>query len=520
MLRLMIVDDEFFVRRGIIESIEWSKYEIEICGEASNGIEALSLLEHIRPDCILTDIKMGEMNGLEFIEHAQMIDKNIVFVILSGYDDFEDARKAISLGVSEYLLKPIGADELISTMLQIKQKIRKANELGARRNTSLQSSVMLSWNTPGNTSLSMDSSFFRVFTFRVDNTADLSGQTALTSQKLSLNYIPNIAEEYLTLAGINHIVKCSDDNIFIVMLNYKNEINNFTDFLNCFIEFFHSKNHIEITIGCGQEYTGYHNINQSYNQAFSALAYHYHISDTPVIYSDDIPKSLLRNYMYNPLLQNFKFDIKFFSDLSQLTLEQYRSKLSMLFKKIANHNLALEEAKTLFLKICIMNLNRLNAPAQTIARNLGLFNLLDIDSCDTLSDLELQMENLCRQIQDFQNAETSNSYQNIVDLVMQYVYSHYSEDISLSLLSQKVHVTPNYLSKIFKDTVGENFKEWLTQYRIAKSKELLLDASLKVYEIGSLVGFNDYKHFASVFKKYVGCSAKEYRIFKLKSKIL
>lgn len=520
MIKLMVVDDEFFVRKGIIESIEWSKYDIEICGEASNGIEALSLLEHIHPDCILTDIKMGKMNGLEFIEHAQTIDKNIIFVILSGYDDFEDARKAISLGVSEYLLKPIGAEELINTMLKIKQKIYKANRLDSHQQTSLQNSVMLSWNMSGNTSLSLDCSFFRVFIFRVNNADHLSGQTALTNQKPSTNYISNIAEEYLILAGINHIVKSFDSNIFIVMLNYKNEINNFTNFLNCFIEYFYSKNNIEIIIGCGQEYTGYHNINQSYNQAFSALACHYHISGPQIIYSENIPKALLRNYMHNPLLQNFKFEIKIFSDLTQLTMKQYHSKLSLLFRKISNHNLTFEETKTLLLKICIMNLNRLKAPAQTIAHDLDLFNLLDIDTCNTFSDLKKQMETVYQQIQNFQKNETDNSYQNIIDLVMQYVYSHYNEDISLSLLSQKVHVTPNYLSKIFKDTVGENFKEWITQYRIAKSKELLLDPSLKVYEIGSLVGFNDYKHFASVFKKYVGCSAKEYRISMLKSKFL
>ena len=124
MLKLMIVDDEYFVRKGIIESISWAEYDVEICGEASDGSHALSLLPDLRPDCILTDIRMGEMDGLSFIEEARKLLPDTIFVILSGYDDFEYARKAISLGVSEYLLKPVGAEELIKVIRKIQEKLR------------------------------------------------------------------------------------------------------------------------------------------------------------------------------------------------------------------------------------------------------------------------------------------------------------------------------------------------------------------------------------------------------------
>lgn len=508
MMKLLVVDDEFFVRKGIIESIEWDKYNIEICGEASNGIEALPLVEELHPNCVLTDLKMGKMDGLEFIERAKQIDSQITFVILSGYDDFEDARKAISLGVSEYLLKPIGADELIHVMLKAKEQLASTFSLSSANRSSLQNSIMLSWNTPQNSTFSMENSLFRVFTFRIEHLS--------ICNPVTLNDIPGIVEEYITLAGISHIVKCYNYNLFIVMLNYQDSFDDFTGFLNCFIEFLHSKNNLEIIIGCGREYSGYHNITKSYNEAFAALALHYCQCSDSIVYSDSIPDILLRKYMYNPILQNLKYEINLFSNISTLSSEQYFIKLNLLFRKFVTHSIPLEEAKTLFLKICIINLNRQNVPTQTIVQHLDLYSLFDVEHCDTYEQLESEMKSFFCKIAGFHPVSCDvNNYQHIIHFAMEYVYTHYGEDISLSLLSSKVHMTPNYLSKIFKDTVGINFKEWLTQYRIKKSQELLRDSSLKVYEICSMVGFNDYKHFSTVFKKYVGCSAKEYRTLQL-----
>lgn len=513
MLKLMIVDDEYFVRRGIIESIDWEKYDIEICGEASNGLEALRLLETIQPDCILTDIKMGEMNGLEFIEHAQKKSPEIIFIILSGYDDFEDARKAITLGVSEYLLKPIGAEELIQTILKVKEKLAESNKQIQRHTSSLQSSVMLTWNTPDNTTLSMDHSYFRVFTFRVDN----AGGTSMS--EISPNMICGIVKEYLNLSKINHIVKHSDGNFFIVMLNYRTPFDDFPEFLSCFTEYLQMKKKLQVIIGCGQEYAGYHNINQSYNQAFGALAYHYVEKSPTVVFSDQVPDTLLRNYMYNPRLQHLKNEIKLLSDLSSLTEKQFQARLDSLMHKLSRTEVSPEDLTTIFLKLYIMNLNQMDCSSDSIFKDLKQPDLQTIAVSLSPEKLRAQLKNLFQKITIFMENQSDDVYQDLIEIILQYVSAHYGEDISLKLLSQKVHITPNYLSKIFKDTLGVNFKEWLTQYRIEKSKELLLDPSLKVYEIGTMVGFNDYKHFASVFKKYTGCSAKEYRVSRLKSEL-
>lgn len=515
MLKLMIVDDEYFVRKGIIESISWAEYDVEICGEASDGSHALSLLPDLRPDCILTDIRMGEMDGLSFIEEARKLLPDTIFVILSGYDDFEYARKAISLGVSEYLLKPVGAEELIKVIRKIQEKLRKNQEQEDSQNASIQNSVMLSFNTP-RAELSIQDSYFRVFTFSVNNMEEFSSRnTALSSWETLRQQIPGVIQQYLDIAGINHIVKVAGPNLFVVMLNYRTPFAGFTRFLECFAEFLLSHTGSVIRTGCGEEFIGYHNINQSYNQAFAALALHYCRECGSIVYPREVPDWLLRNYMYNPALQNFKSDIRYFSRTAPSSPEQYAARLETFRQKMERLNLDEEDRITMLLKIFILVLNRLEVSADTIRKNSALSALLRGDKEEGSAGLFVRLEKLPGLIHDFLNGESFQSYQNIIDIVIKYVHQHYGENISLNLLSREVHVTPNYLSKVFKETVGENFKEWLTRYRITKAKELLMDPSLKTYEVAIMTGFSDYKHFASVFKKYTGYSAKEYRLSQL-----
>ncbi|OAO89191.1 hypothetical protein AXX17_ATUG03420 [Arabidopsis thaliana] len=119
MLKALIVDDEYLVRAGIHETIDWASYGVEIVGEASNGLEGLDLALSLLPDVVITDVRMPFMNGLEFLEKIREHRLPCGVIMLSGYDEFQYAQEALRHGASSYLLKPVNIDELVEEVLRI-----------------------------------------------------------------------------------------------------------------------------------------------------------------------------------------------------------------------------------------------------------------------------------------------------------------------------------------------------------------------------------------------------------------
>lgn len=515
MLKLMIVEDEFFVRRGITESIDWKLFGIEVCGEAADGEEALELALQLGPDIILTDIKMGKMNGLEFINQCQHILPEAKFVILSGHDDFEYARKAISLGVSEYLLKPIGAEELIASITKLMESIQKEEERQSAKDFTIQNSLMLSWNLP-QASLPIETSWFQVVLFSLDNPKETSFGSAMQKAGKGDFNVQLLVQDYFNLAGINHIVKRIYENMYMVMLNYAVSQPDSYAVTGCLREYMQKECNAQLTVGMGSQYQGYHKINTSYNEAFSALGYKYAFAVSADIHVNQIPSFFVRPYMHHAQIQGFKKDIQTFVKAFRSEVSSLDKLLKQLFQKIERQELKLEERKTLCLKICILCLNVLDNKSYAAAERMRVISLMDMEKAVDSEDIYNRMQQILTLVCDTSSTSLTGNYQSMIDIVIRYVHAHYGDNVSLQLLAGVVHVTPNYLSRIFKETVGENFKEWLTRYRIEKSKELLLDSSLKMYEIAVMVGFSDYKHFSATFKKLTGCSAKEYRISVLK----
>ena len=123
MYRVIIVDDEPVIRRGLRETIEWDALGLEIAGEAADGTEALEMIREIRPEILITDIRMPEMDGIQLIREVRELDMNVKITILSGYSDYDYLKAAIRLGVDNYLLKPIDNDELIANLRNTVRKV-------------------------------------------------------------------------------------------------------------------------------------------------------------------------------------------------------------------------------------------------------------------------------------------------------------------------------------------------------------------------------------------------------------
>lgn len=127
MIRCLIVEDERIIRKGLVLTTDWQSLGCEVVGEAENGLEALDLVKKLKPELVITDIRMPLLDGFEFIEQAKEIC-DCEFLILSGFNDFSYAKKAIRLGVTEYIAKPIDDKELYDCITHAVNKIKKKQE--------------------------------------------------------------------------------------------------------------------------------------------------------------------------------------------------------------------------------------------------------------------------------------------------------------------------------------------------------------------------------------------------------
>ena len=129
MYKILIVDDESLIRQGIIAQLDFLGYEFEEIFEADTGKSALQITEISKPDIVITDISMPEMDGLSFVETAKSVKKNVKFILLSGYAEFSYAQKAISLGISEYLLKPVSSSKLKESIDKVISELKNEKQI-------------------------------------------------------------------------------------------------------------------------------------------------------------------------------------------------------------------------------------------------------------------------------------------------------------------------------------------------------------------------------------------------------
>lgn len=125
MYKVLIVDDEKYIRLWIKNCIDWKKFGFEIVGEADNGYEALTKINDLKPDLVISDMDMPEFDGVELMEKAGEIYPDILFAILSGYKDYEYMRGAVKNNAVDYLLKPVKANEIISVLKNVRNKLER-----------------------------------------------------------------------------------------------------------------------------------------------------------------------------------------------------------------------------------------------------------------------------------------------------------------------------------------------------------------------------------------------------------
>ncbi|MDD6812724.1 MAG: response regulator [Lachnospiraceae bacterium] len=518
---LFIADDEFAIREGLKCIIDWESLGFKLCGEASNGEDALTQILALNPSLVLLDVKMPKLHGTEVIRLAREAGFHGKCIILSGYSDFKYAQEAIKSGVRFYLTKPLDEDELYQAVSEIRVLIQSEKEhsehLTALKNRA-KSVILyeLVTNTLSAPLTAEDAENLRL-------TAD-SYQIVICEDfnKRSATAPYTFAELLKVTNKENNIFEHIEaDNKDIVLLKGTHGLNKLADFLEHFEHQPLQKGSPmgSMFITYGRPVSSLQDIHLSYEDASTLLGRRFFCAqEQHALGYEALPAELSKNagdssqekiLVLNEELAS-SFTNRFIDFIQSYNRKMVVATLSELEDTMSQVSDDINTIKLFLTDIYLQIRERMNRNYASAEIPFAA-NSTVIDFINSQNYLYEIIRFLSEQFEMIMNATGNPSRDTILDDVLFYIDHNFKSNIKLETIAPLFGYNSAYLGKIFNKTVGESFNSYVDHRRIEHSKQLLLENKLKVYEIAEQVGYKNVDYFHKKFKKYVGESPAEFR---------
>jgi len=518
----MIVDDEPWVREGLLNSISWNELGIELTGSASNGRHALELFSKTLPDIVLTDIKMPEMDGLEFTKEALMIRRDAYILLMSAYNEFEYARKAIGLGAKDYILKPFGKEEIMEVIkkarIEIEQSARSKKDmekLSSIVKEKLLKDLLFNKNIDladikekcVNIGTKLHTGKLVVIVFKISHHCNYTGN--ISESTIYSNILKHIIMEITQY--YDGIITGMDEKDLIAGILQVGDTDlqeNLSKYLTGTFHKLKKTYNADIYAGISDVFDSPINTYSSYAEAVTALNYAILKKKEYSFFSKIVPDTNSKWIDFSEFQSNLENLIKSGNiDSIQITVNEF-------FEKIVEADIYYcYTEKDLLLQIVAIPLSTLCECGYGVQDVLGgkylMFDYLN--QLATIEDFKIWFSDFAVRASNCILQNNINVIRKDIKTVKEYIEANYNKNITLEDLSKLVMFSPSYLSKLFKEEIGISYTKYLTGIRISRSKELLSDYGMKIYEISYAVGYSNVKHFVTLFKKHTGISPSEYR---------
>jgi len=535
-VKILIVDDEKWVRKGILHKISKLPYTYTWIKEASDGRLALELIEEEQPDIIITDIKMDDLDGISFIKEVRKRGLAIRFMIISGHAEFQYAEEALNMGVMGYLLKPIQDARFYDTFQKLYDDVSVMEDFNNKKEQQLKRNKQVVEEQVINASLLQKESYTmrhipqELLQDPFDSTALAEHTASFFSQPAhyaliilnvdranyansSFRYqdldlikfsLKNIAEGLLSgrfyLMGNNF----RDNNQVFIMLRLDNDsFSTIDEFV--FLLFTSITKLLKITVTIGVSLAMPEISEELYKQAKSALDLRFIKGSHNVFYAKDV---LLSSKLEVPQEQinllSKAIEIGDFVNVEIIVQE--------LFSKRKLSQASLIDFRIIYVEIIRMVMKLCSRKQLEWGEALDFeFISMDVASCFDSTE-ELIQYLMTTIVTLFKPEHTlSMNCSSIIYNIKEFMKQNYSENITIKQLSRKFAINPNYLSTLFKQELGITFVKELTRIRMEKAQELLLLTGMPVAEIALTVGYEDVQYFYRKFKKMHNLTPVEYR---------
>ena len=507
MLKVILIDDEIVILQGLKKLIDWSKLELEIVGEAMDGLEGLSLIEEVRPDIVISDITMPNLNGIEMLKAINEKNYDLKTLFLSGYQEFIYVQEAIRYGAVDYLLKPVTEDNLIMVLKRIIGSIkeeRSYHHLKKQEGVKEQEfrQLLMANNTKCTVEQFWPGGRKEVIAVAIKllwKKSDLNVDENLSIMKYEIyDYLQSCLEKQ------NNLLIKKDSNAFSALIQL-NECDNFQEVVLALEKEVLRKYPVKFIVGVSNKSTS---VVKLYESAKRALDLYYFTEEK--FCHDGTRKNIEVNQeqfqaQYYELTQSIMMnhDVDIIVDTIVDTVG--------ILKDIhyGNRSSLINECVLLIGQIYLV-LNDCGLVDDTY-QNEQLSFIENIQSKLSFNKLISAIKDYYQQL--FLKIQLLSGLRESQEItkIKQYINERYNENITLEQLADYIGMNAAYLSTFFKKETGQNFKNYLTIVRMKEALRLLNSTDLKSYELASRVGYNDPKQFRKKFKEIFGVSPQQYR---------
>jgi len=516
MFRLLIADDEDLVRRGLAALIQREAPEISVVGVAADGIEALRLAEELRPDIVCTDIRMPGLSGLDLIERLRAARPGLRSVILSGYGDFGYARRAIGLGVAEYLLKPVDADQLLAILDHLREQIAAERRdeqarLEAARITTEQMIRRLLDGSPIDTA-ALAAALPPAVAWGLILVSPIQRQDHEHEHRREDDTIvaPDDAPDAYYDACISGATVILDGYGYDCVLFPLNEPDT-ARVAEAARALWASLRGVGRTasVTAGRPCMGIDELKTVHDEAIALADYCVPgVCEEPVL-CWELPPARAERW---PVLPRAHRDALL--DALAQGAEEDAARAAAAFMAYLRPRVAPGAMRALWVEMVVLLIDHAQGQGVRLDAILDArhdprtFLLETVDAGELEARLLYLVTRAARAARAVARRHAPRG--TLADL-RAYIEDHIGEDLTITTLARHAHLNAKYLGELFKETTGEPLGEYIIRMRMRRACALLADSPLKVYEIAERVGYGSPRHFATMFRAIVGLSPAEYR---------
>jgi two-component system response regulator YesN len=534
MYKVMIVDDEIPAREILSYIINWEDTDFRIVYSASNGKEALDRYSEIKPDLIITDIQMPIMDGLDLIEEIQKVNKFQKFLILSCYEDFTYAQRAMKMGVTDYLIKDlISPNDLYGILAKTKTDLdsiniknnetkkehKLLNFLKENKDITLRKLIFNDiseddcYNLIENLNLNLNGKLFVLFFIQIDNFFKYIEDEEFYAKTLHeiIKNVTGVIEE-LNIGESFY----SENGDFTAIVNIASTISE-ADIINqCYflaqeirrrISLIHS---ISLTISVSSTFKKPFGIKKYWDEAFKLSKMKVFLGNGTIILNNTFVKNLsLDTDTLNKRINAINIAIE------QNNIENLKSELTHLYDRDIRGFMQfnyLNHINSSLLDLIMRTCNRYSIDYQDIF-STSYIPIEILSTKETVEEMSGWFIEIFTKIITIKlNNSFKNKYSKKVSDSIDYINKNlYDQSLSLTDIAENINVHKVYLCRIFKEETGENVTQYILKARIEKSKEIILSTNYKLYEISDKLGFNSPQQFSILFKKVTGITPNQFR---------